>query len=1158
MGRAHQTKTNQSDFFVIFNHPHPHPHPKSPTNLTTQHPKTNPTTLATLNLTHAAKMKDSGQSKVHQCAQQFGYLLVPDLKLLAQEAKKKHPQLKEACERATVRVTSVDPASLSCEPAEFLRVAEEFWKPLLSALDGKGARLTALSLGALQKLLSHGLLLPSHIPAVVNAVAKLKEQDEAVQLKVLQCLMLLYSSGEYELGSAQMPMVFSVAFTMHLSRSNTVQSTAAATITQITLAQFHRLRNAKNAPEGEVDTTFATAKTAFLLLKDLCTLASGEPGQFIKIVGEVPKIFIFDLLYTVMKDHSDVMSAHPSFVTLVREDLSLVLAQSMKSATDLQSIVRMHRLITVTLQRFPTELVKQQELLISLMAGALDQPECPIWHKLSILASWRELCENYSYLKKMYSRFDHSSKHSKLFESLCSSVCGLVKKIPPSVFQASTNGERLTIHKMLQAKSEDELAIRTTEMLMMLVEVIVAICKSLSKLVEIEGRPLTDAERANNVEEQTGEHLAIHMLNSVWSLVLTACSVLLDKTSSEELIEETLRCFKLFTHACGKAGLPNARDSFIMAINKFTLPQQGTLSPKNTQVVRVLFDIANGLGGVLDSSWYILLANFQQLNIILSSGAEQANQADIPLIRTLLDNIFEGTLYFEHDALLSMVNALCQLSVEAMAASQPASPTGTRYTCSPYGLQRLADVSVANVGRLHMFWQSVCDHLAWLVKKAQNEVLRKAAVEAASQIILAYFKKYRQIAGHPTSPTSDDAAKPAQQPTWKDDTEVFMQMQPKVVDCLRLMRDTDKTDVRMLCLNLIFTVIERAGQELTPESWKTVLSMLASSSQYPAEVNLGFKSVELVYSDFMPILDHEGLHALISCVGQFSQQTATPNKTNTNLSAIQQGLLSIADYCSSVTNVSETHWNALFIQLRDVATDSRPDVRHSGMKTLFNALVTHGSTLPPACWNALFWDVLLKVLDNVHASSLAAEHGSQELQPRYILHHSRNTPAKQWYETRCIVIDGVVRIVKVFYTVACKGVNKIDDVLTRLAVHLAKACMHSTDEVANMGLRSLQDLLVDLSCIPEANDSHLSVLWDVAWNTWEKIADTTTASAGGDPPASTTVLTTMTEGLADMYMQSSEPKNLSLRKHIGKHASRILPMLDKVCGLSSVPRYWLL
>eukprot|EP01059_Diplonema_ambulator_P028496 TRINITY_DN472_c0_g1_i1.p1 TRINITY_DN472_c0_g1~~TRINITY_DN472_c0_g1_i1.p1 ORF type:complete len:1473 (+),score=448.75 TRINITY_DN472_c0_g1_i1:52-4470(+) len=1084
----------------------------------------------------------------------FQSLLVPELRLLGQEAKKKHPPLKEACERAAVKLGTLDDLKDETE-LEVLKGLEEVWRPLLIACDCKSKSLVTLALGALQKLVSHELVLSSAVPLIVTSLGKLKDLgDESVHLKVLQCLMALFSSsGGYELSLTQMPLVFNLSFSLYQQKNYAVvQSTAAATLSQITTALFDKLETKE---KGELE---RSSKSAFLLIKDLCTVVSGETGQYVKIQGDVPKMFIFELIYNVVRDHSKVMASIPQFVTLVKEDLSLVLAQSMQSVSDLPLLVRIYRTITVLLQRFPYDLVQQQELFINLMIKTVDFPDVPAWHKVVVLTCWRELAENYLYLKKLYHRFDHNHKQANLFESLVTAICNVFKKAPPSLFAGiSMSAERVTLYKLLAIKSDEEILIKPGEPVVWAIDTIVAICKSLSKLVEIEGRPLTDGEVANDVEAQQGENLSAHMLACVWQQVLGACTLLLDKSQDEEIIEETLRCFKQFTHACGKAGLDKARDEFIAAMNKFTLPSQGVLSAKNMQVLRVLFDVANGLGGVLDSSWYLLLTNFQQLDFLLSgSGSDQTSQSDIALIRSLLSKIFEGTKYFDDSALLTMVSALCKLSAEVALQQQSATSPSSRGQVPTFALQRLAEIAVANVLRLQVFWEVLHDHLEWLVKQSENEQLRKAAVETASQTVLSYLYKYRQpLMSPPVSPAtplntgnrSRSSSTLERIPTWLDEppSDKFWEMQPKVVAVLRDMRSSGRSDVAVGCLNLIFTVMQRAGQDLVPTSWRLILSMLSSSSQTAGEVPIGFKSVVLVCSDFMPILDHDGLQALIQCVGQFSQQIAIPDKTNTNLSAIQQ-TLSIADFCSShPTHASPTHWNSLFVQLRDAASDSRPEVRHSAMKTLFTALVTHGNGLPSPCWNTLFWDVLLKILDNVHSAALTAEQQglNQELQSQkgLIMHHSRNTAAKQWYETRCTVLDGVARLIRVFYSIISKCVSRFAEVLNRMAVHLANASLHSTEEVANVGLRSLQYLLVEISNAAADQVEHPAMLWEVAMGTWERLTDTSEATS-----LSTAVLTTLAEGLADLCNQAYGQSNEKLKYHLEVHTKRVLTLLDKL------------
>eukprot|EP01060_Flectonema_neradi_P034142 TRINITY_DN5905_c1_g1_i2.p1 TRINITY_DN5905_c1_g1~~TRINITY_DN5905_c1_g1_i2.p1 ORF type:complete len:1238 (+),score=215.15 TRINITY_DN5905_c1_g1_i2:156-3869(+) len=1081
----------------------------------------------------------------------FQSLLEPELKLLGQEAKKRHAPLKDACERAIARMGTI--AEESLEGEALLRSMEETWRPLLIACDCKSPRLVSIAAGALQRLLSHRLILQSSVAPIITALSKLTEIDEGVQLKVLQCLMALFSnSTDYNLTSTQVPIVLTLAFSMHNPKNSlVVQSTAVATLNQITMSIFDRLPAASDAGASD---RFTEAKSAYLLFKDLCLMISGEPSQFVK-VSDIPRVFLLELLYMIVNEHSDVISEIPQFITLIREDLSLALAhiQSVQGAADVPNIIRIYRIVTVTLQKFPHELLRQQELFLNLMFRAMDNSETSVCNKLAILNCWKELGENYFYLKKLYTKFDHSSEAGRcnLFANLVSAMCNVIQKAPPTVLASlSAATERVSWHKLLAIRGDEDNPVKSAEPIIVAIDAIVSVCKSLSKLIEVENRPLTSDELANKVEKQT-ESLSANMIRSIWRPILSACSLLLDKCINEELIEQTLCCCKQFTHACGKAGLTEAQDAFIFAMNDLSLIQPGTtsLTPKNGQILRVLFDIANGLGGsgVLDSSWFVLLQNFQQLDTVLLNNQAmiESTQTDVALIKTLLSKIFEGTRYFEPNALLSIVQALCKLSAESNKSPEtalvqiltPGSPSQRQGMLSTFALQRIADVTDANIFRIDLFWDLIFTHLSEMVTSSTDESIRKASVDTATHIILLYLQVYRTY-------TTDTSLKDS---SAECPSESFFQLQPKVIDILRVMRGCGKSDVRVGCLNLIFTIMQRAGQELTPASWRLILGILSVSSEVGTEVAVGFKSVVLICSDFMPILDGEALQSLISCVGQYSQQTAVPDKTNTNLSAIQQ-TLSIADYCSShPQDATPSHWNSLFIQLREAATDARPEVRHSSLKTLFTALITHGCGLPVPCWNTLFWDVLLKVLDAIHSSALAAEQQTSQdpaSQKGFIMHHSRNTAAKQWYETRCIVLDGVARLIRVYYKATKSSVSRFNQVLKRLAVHLASASLHVSEEVAIVGIKSLHSLVTDV-CLENSEENDLSENTDVLthdmWVTWQRISECQTTP--------TPVVTSMVEGLCEMFVVSSKGADSPLRKFLFDSREKILPILDRVMRL---------
>ena len=58
-------------------------------------------------------------------------------------------------------------------------------------------------------------------------------------------------------------------------------------------------------------------------------------------------------------------------------------------------------------------------------------------------------------------------------------------------------------------------------------------------------------------------------------------------------------------------------------------------------------------------------------------------------------------------------------------------------------------------------------------------------------------------------------------------------------------------------------------------------------------------------------------------------------------------------------------WMCLYCKLRDLCLDTRPSVRKSSGQTLFSTIAAHGSMLEANTWQAVLWQVLFPLLDNV-------------------------------------------------------------------------------------------------------------------------------------------------------------------------------------------------
>ena len=52
--------------------------------------------------------------------------------------------------------------------------------------------------------------------------------------------------------------------------------------------------------------------------------------------------------------------------------------------------------------------------------------------------------------------------------------------------------------------------------------------------------------------------------------------------------------------------------------------------------------------------------------------------------------------------------------------------------------------------------------------------------------------------------------------------------------------------------------------------------------------------------------------------------------------------------------------------LQGLSTDTRPEVRNTGVRTLFSVVISQGSHLSPAAWDEALWEILFPLLQSVH------------------------------------------------------------------------------------------------------------------------------------------------------------------------------------------------
>lgn len=122
-------------------------------------------------------------------------------------------------------------------------------------------------------------------------------------------------------------------------------------------------------------------------------------------------------------------------------------------------------------------------------------------------------------------------------------------------------------------------------------------------------------------------------------------------------------------------------------------------------------------------------------------------------------------------------------------------------------------------------------------------------------------------------------------------------------------------------------------------------------------------------------------------------------------------------------------WLVLYTCLSELCVDNRPPVRKSACDTLLQTVAAHGHALNTDVWAQMIWKVsvvtyaiqtnpyiqiMFPMLDNVQQRTRTAPTGRVDSSSlgasNIMIHHSRDTEAKQWAETTVKTLSGVVKI----------------------------------------------------------------------------------------------------------------------------------------------------
>jgi len=318
--------------------------------------------------------------------------LVTELQSLASETRRKHPEVREAAEKS-LAILRASPEQATANLARDGPQSDDLLRPVFMGCATKNAKVVAISLGSLQRLIALKAVPLSAVPLIINTMGELISQGVDIQLRILQTLLSLLTNFPQVHGDLLGDALL-LCFRLQESRIAVVSSTAAATLRQLVMFVFDKIAdvdpgnqtepNENNEvtgggqielPDGTIVTLHPSVHDAFSVFEDLCLLANNERPNFLRL-DALPKTFALELIESVLTNYHALFRNRTELLLLLQHHLCPLLLKALSERPLFPLTLRSTRVVFLLLKQFLQELVTEAEvflmLLIRVIAGDSD------------------------------------------------------------------------------------------------------------------------------------------------------------------------------------------------------------------------------------------------------------------------------------------------------------------------------------------------------------------------------------------------------------------------------------------------------------------------------------------------------------------------------------------------------------------------------------------------------------------------------------------------------------------------------------------------------------------------------------------------------------------------------------------------------------------
>ncbi|PCH34907.1 hypothetical protein WOLCODRAFT_27538 [Wolfiporia cocos MD-104 SS10] len=319
----------------------------------------------------------------------------------------------------------------------------------------KNAKVVAISLGSLQRLIALKAVPLSAVPVIITTMSDCMSQGVDIQLRILQTLLSLITNFPAVHGGL-LGEALLLCFRLQESRIAVVSSTAAATLRQLVMFVVDKVVDEDRRdevdvraladvalPNGGMKALGPSAQDTFAVFEDLCLLANAERPHFLKL-DSLRKTFALELIESVLTNYHDLFRKHDELLLLLQHHLSPLLLKALSDRPSFPLTLRATRVVFLLLKQFSLELKTESEVFLMLLIkiigseggdgdaseGGHPQAPRPLWMRVLAMEIMRGLCSDAELVRNVWDRYDAQEDGSQVFTALIAALKRLVTEKP--------------------------------------------------------------------------------------------------------------------------------------------------------------------------------------------------------------------------------------------------------------------------------------------------------------------------------------------------------------------------------------------------------------------------------------------------------------------------------------------------------------------------------------------------------------------------------------------------------------------------------------------------------------------------------------------------------------------------------------------------------